>query len=171
MIEKFPTGGAPPSSRPACPAIAEGSIKNPSSQPGSFYRLSSDKGVGSSAGGTSSSAAGSFQSSGRSASAAAGSSEGSLPGGASSSSVGSSVPGMGLVGSVLGVPPWSIESFAMTHLTDEVQKIRAVLVGSGCGNSVLSTGQTVVRHRPKTGRGCWSGAATWRPAQRPDPGV
>jgi hypothetical protein len=59
----------------------------------------------------------------------------------------SSVPGMGLVGSVLGVPPWNVDSLAMTHLTGEVQQIWAVLVGSNAVNEVLSGRQTVIAIR------------------------
>ena len=58
--------------------------------------------------------------------------------------LGSSVPGMGLVGSVLGVPPWNVDSLAMTHLTGEVQQIWAVLVGNNAVNVVLSGRRTVI---------------------------
>jgi hypothetical protein len=65
----------------------------------------------------------------------------------------SSVPGMGLVGSVLGVPPWNVDSLAMTHLTGEVQQIWAVLVGNNAVNEVLSGRRTVIRDPPETVRG------------------
>jgi hypothetical protein len=64
---------------------------------------------------------------------------------------------MGLVGSVSGVPPWNVDSLAMTHLTGEVQQIWAVLFGSNAVNEVLSGRRTVIRDPPETGRGNQSG--------------
>ena len=63
--------------------------------------------------------------------------------------LGSSVPGMGLVGSGLGVPPWNVDSLAMTHLAGEVQQIWAVLFGSNAVNEVLSGRRTVIRVPPE----------------------
>ena len=60
---------------------------------------------------------------------------------------------MGLVGSVSGVPPWNVDSLAMTYLTGEVQQIWAVLVGSYAVNGVLSGRRTVIRDPPEAVRG------------------